>query len=185
MQRAFTIRYNGLARVLKTDIGICLPHTPEEAQTKTFEVRKYVAIWDTGATGSVITKKVADDLGLKPISLVEIHHAAGKSLANVYFVNIALPGGVMFPNVRATEANLIGDNNVSEDQHPQVLIGMDIISVGDFAVTNFNGKTTFSFRVPSSAELDFVPQSTEHNVLSEGNRKDRRIFLAKKRKGKI
>jgi len=33
---------------------------------------------------------------------------------------------------------------------------MDIIGNGDFAVTNFQGKTTFSFRAPSMEKMDFV-----------------------------
>jgi uncharacterized protein YecA (UPF0149 family) len=37
-----------------------------------------------------------------------------------------------------------------------LLIGMDLISLGDFAVTNFAGKTVFSFRVPSVQMIDFV-----------------------------
>lgn len=36
---------------------------------------------------------------------------------------------------------------------------MDIISRGDFAITNFGGKTTFSFRIPSTEEIDFNDQS--------------------------
>lgn len=36
-----------------------------------------------------------------------------------------------------------------------LLIGMDIISLGDFAITNVNGKTTFSFRLPSTSIIDF------------------------------
>ena len=35
---------------------------------------------------------------------------------------------------------------------------MDIISHGDFAVTNQNNKTTFSFRLPSTEDIDFVEQ---------------------------
>jgi hypothetical protein len=36
-----------------------------------------------------------------------------------------------------------------------VLVGMDIINQGDFAVPNFDRKTTFTFRVPSISETDF------------------------------
>ena len=42
-----------------------------------------------------------------------------------------------------------------------VLIGMDIINEGDFAVTNLNGRTKFSFRVPSQADIDFVRESMD------------------------
>lgn len=35
---------------------------------------------------------------------------------------------------------------------------MDIITRGDFAITNVNGKTTFSFRFPSIGTIDFVDE---------------------------
>ena len=38
----------------------------------------------------------------------------------------------------------------------RILIGMDIISLGDFSVSNFNGKTQFTFRIPSQAHTDYV-----------------------------
>ena len=42
-----------------------------------------------------------------------------------------------------------------------VLIGMDIIGSGDFAITNHKGKTVFSFRIPSIGRIDFVnPNNT-------------------------
>ena len=36
-----------------------------------------------------------------------------------------------------------------------MLIGMDIITLGDFAITNLNGQTVMSFRLPSSGRIDF------------------------------
>ena len=36
-----------------------------------------------------------------------------------------------------------------------VVIGMDVICNGDLAITNQDDKTTFSFRIPSVAEIDF------------------------------
>ena len=41
------------------------------------------------------------------------------------------------------------------------LIGMDIITLGDFSVTNLNGKTTFSFRYPSCETINYVKQAKE------------------------
>lgn len=32
---------------------------------------------------------------------------------------------------------------------PRILVGMDIIQQGDFLISNANGKTTFSFCLPS------------------------------------
>lgn len=164
---------------------MCLPVTPEEAQTQKVEFREYIAIWDTGATHSAITKRAVDDLGLQPTGVRETRHAGGKSSNNTYLVNIVLPNKVMIPHVRATEVQLIPDDNVLDDAQPQLLIGMDIIGLGDFAVTNANDKTTFSFRVPSVQEIDFIPDTQENNVMEGGNRQQRRAFEAKKRKGKI
>ena len=88
---AFTTRYNGRARVLHNRVGVCLPVTTEEAITQKVEIKEYLAIWDTGATHSAITKKVVDDLRLKPTGARETRHADGKSINNTYLVNISLP----------------------------------------------------------------------------------------------
>ena len=171
--------------MLHNRVGVCLPVTTEEARTQRVEINEYLAIWDTGATHSAITKKVVDDLGLKPTGARETRHADGKSINNTYLVNISLPNRVMVGQVRVTEVKLIPDGNTSDDQQPQLLIGMDIIGLGDFAVTNADGKTTFSFRVPSVEEIDFVPDAEESNVMEGGNRKARRVFLARKKRGLI
>ena len=36
---------------------------------------------------------------------------------------------------------------------------MDIITLGDFSVTNFDEKTTFSFRYPSCSKIDYVMEA--------------------------
>ena len=62
---------------------------------------------------------------------------------------------IIIPNILVSCADLGRDLDV--------LIGMDIISLGDFAITNVGGKTTFSFRFPSIAEIDFVKDSQNTN----------------------
>jgi predicted aspartyl protease len=182
MHHAFTIRYDRRTRVLHTKVDVCLPVTSEEVKTQRVEFKEYIAIWDTGATHSAITKKVADELGLKPTGIVEVRYGNGKSSTNTYLVNISLPNKVMFGHVRVTEASLTPDDNISDGQHPQLLIGMDIISMGDFAVTNAREKTTLSFCVPSVSEIDFVPKAIENNALEGGNRHVRRAVQARQRK---
>ena len=59
-----------------------------------------------------------------------------------------------------------------------VLIGMDIISKGDFAVTHPEGKTQFMFRVPTQADIDFVKEDRPENQRQSMNN------LAKANKGK-
>jgi hypothetical protein len=44
-----------------------------------------------------------------------------------------------------------------------LLIGMDIIRSGDFAVSNYQNRTIFSFRCPSLEEIDFQKEIGEAN----------------------
>lgn len=109
----------------------------------------FVAIWDTGATNSVITQKVIEDCGLIATGIAQVQGVhGGPTRSDTYLVNIALPQKVVFTGVRVTKGTFIGGD---------VLIGMDIITQGDFAVTNYNGLTKFSFRTPSMEHIDFVP----------------------------
>ena len=138
-------------------------------------IEEFIGIWDTGATGSVITSRVVEKLGLKAIRVTEVHHAGGTSVSNVYLVNIALPNNVMVQGVRVTEGIL------PESDDAEVLIGMDIIGMGDFAITNAGGRTTLSFRMPPSKEIDFIPEVNEMNMANM-NRHDRRVFQSQLKK---
>lgn len=146
--KAFTSRYKGLSRVLMTEVDIAPTFDPAGAPAeKPAEYVRFKAIWDTGATASVITQKIVDALHLVPTGVTQVHHAHGKTMAEVYLVNVGLPNRVAFSGVRVTKGDLASCD---------VLIGMDVISQGDFAVSNHQGKTTFSFRIPSVEETDYV-----------------------------
>jgi predicted aspartyl protease len=174
VQRAFTVKYPARVNVLKTTVGVFSPVSKEEAEATRPPVVQAIAIWDTGATGTVITRKIADVLGLQPIGMKEIAHAAGTSVMNEYLVNIALPNKVVIPSVRVTEGDLRG---------AEVLIGMNIIARGDFAVTHVNehGGTTMSFCMPSSEEIDFLPRAQEDEIMKTGNRAARRAIERKRK----
>lgn len=69
-----------------------------------------------------------------------------------------LPNNVGIAYVEVTEGDLMGED---------VLIGMDIITRGDFAITNVGGKTTFSFRIPSVETIDYCQQGNQPAVLQK------------------
>ena len=144
---SFTLAANGLLRALKTQASICHGFDPAKPPSPYPKLVQFEGVWDTGATGSVISQKVVDDCGLKPIGMARVHTAGGECNCEVYLINILLPNQVGFPNVRVTKADMGGTD---------VLIGMDIISTGDFALTHKDGKTCFSFRQPSLVRIDFV-----------------------------
>lgn len=148
--RAFTGSYNGISHVLASKatvgLGFDLTRTPVPTQYE------FDAIWDTGATNSVISKNVVKQCGLKPTGIAVVNTAGGPVKCNTYLVSIGLPNGVGFPAVRVTEAP-IGSADM--------LIGMDLIAKGDFVVTSFQGKTVFSYRTPSVATIDFVVEAKQ------------------------
>lgn len=148
--KAYTQTYNGLARELTNNVGVSVGFGHAKQSSPSTSLHTYKAIWDTGATSSAITKRVATECGLKPTGVAPVQTASEKALANTYLVSIWLPHQVCFGAVRVTEVKL--------SQGVDVLIGMDIIAAGDFAVTNKGGKTTFSFQCPSTHEIDFVKE---------------------------
>lgn len=145
--KAFTIEHEGISNQIKTDCGICELFNPELNKGPHPEVKHFTALWDTGATGTVITKNVVDQLGLQPTGIVNVFHANGSTIMNTYLVNVFLPSNVGIHSVVVTEGNLTGMD---------VLIGMDIINQGDFSISNFDGKTVCSFQVPSLKKIDYV-----------------------------
>ena len=119
---------------------------------------EFCALWDTGATNSVISQDVVDACGLISTGIQKVHHAYGdEENVETFLVNIELPTAVEFPGLQVTKGKLTGAD---------MLIGMDIINSGDFAVTHPDGKTKFSFRIPSQANIDFVAETNRANLLS-------------------
>ena len=109
------------------------------------------ALWDTGATGSCISKKVVKDLGLISIGREKVSTPSGESIQNQYLVDVILPNKVKIGDV------VVLDSEIGI-QGFDLLIGMNIISLGDFSVSNANSKTIFSFCIPSRKATDFVKQ---------------------------
>jgi predicted aspartyl protease len=141
---SFTTSYDDLSRILCNDIMI-------EPALNAGGLFKVVALWDTGAGISLIRPEVAKNLNLLPISKMYISTPTDEDVpTNVYLVNFYLPNRLKIPNVMVVEGI---------PSECDVLIGMDVIGLGDFAVSNYNGKTMFSFRMPSMAEIDFVKHS--------------------------
>jgi len=108
-----------------------------------------------------------DACGLKPTGMTQVHGIHGPEKVETYLVNIYLPNNVAFVGERVAKGQMVGGD---------ILIGMSIINQGDFAITNKDGTTMFSFRIPSIAQYDFVK---EHNASLRAGRKGR-----KNRKGR-
>lgn len=119
-------------------------------------------IWDTGATGSVITKKAAKALGLAPVSIAKVHGVHGAQDVNVYYVSITLNNQNITLNTLVSECEYL---NTEKGDEAGLLIGMNVITKGDFCISNHEGKTVMTFRVPSLERIDYVSEIAEHNKM--------------------
>ncbi|RKX85403.1 MAG: hypothetical protein DRP57_03830 [Spirochaetes bacterium] len=80
-----------------------------------------LAIQDTGATTTSISKRLSGQLKLKPISKTTVHGVNSSHEVNVYVIDILLPNKIQIPDVHVTEASNLGEYDV--------LIGMDLITL--------------------------------------------------------
>lgn len=143
---AFTYKANGKANVLLSDVKV----SAHKELIPDAILNDFKAIWDTGATNTAISERVVKQCNLIPISKATSNTANGQRIVNVYLIDLYLPNNVSISGVRATEFTAVEGSDL--------LIGMDVIGMGDLAISNYMGKTTFSFRVPSVACTDYVQQ---------------------------
>jgi hypothetical protein len=141
----FTTKYKGLSNALQNDVTVSSVVPGEQSKT---EIAR--ALWDTGAMSTAITPALAKKLGLKVVSRTKMTTPSGTSDCNQYFITLLLPNKVEIKDVLVLEAI---------PANCDILIGMDIIAMGDFAVSHFEGKTVFSFRIPSMQHIDFIKHS--------------------------
>jgi predicted aspartyl protease len=131
-------RFDGIAFEIRTSLSVTAPVTGIPDRTAVCE-----AIWDTGANMSAINLKVARKLGLVATNTAFCDTAGGRVEMPIYLVDLSLPNGDAIPDVLVSGLDL---------QVCDALIGMDVISKGDFLVTNAND-TLFEFRIPSAGSV--------------------------------
>lgn len=167
---AFTLSKGYRLNVLKTPVTVSTDiKINPQSHTKNF-----IAIWDTGATSSVISSRVAQEMNLTPIGKTIVSTANGRAEVNRYIVTLELPNHLVINDIEVSEGNL-GANT-------DLLIGMDIITLGDFSITNIDNCTTFTFRYPSCNKIDYVEDARKLKM-SDLNKMRRKIELDIKKEG--
>jgi len=159
--QALTIKFTGRAGLIISNLDVSVAYDqgappdplPPRASTK--------ALWDTGASKSVVSQELAKALNLIPVGAANVHHAGGSSISPTYLVHFYLPNGVEIGGVIVTE--------FPAKPNFGAIIGMDVIALGDMSITNVGGRTMMSFRTPPTASIDYV---SEH---------DRQLFAGTKR----
>lgn len=161
-KHALTLNGTGRLSTLISDVGVSIPYTGDPKLQNNILIKSFKGVWDTGATGTVITKKVVSELNLKPTGQKDVSTANGRMTTNTYLVNIYLPMNVVMQGVSVTEGSLQGID---------LLIGMDIITTGDFSITNKDGMTKMSFGLPSIHSYDYAERINENNKIINLKRK--------------
>ena len=154
--RALTVHAQGRLNQIITEVHLWPAYDPQHPPSPLPKSEVKQGLWDTGASGTCISPALAGLLALSPQGQRMTHDASGVRLRNTYMVNIGLPNRVAFPGV------LVGEFDAPAQLPIDVLIGMDLITAGDFAITNANGKTVMSYRCPPVSEIDFVKQHSPH-----------------------
>lgn len=109
----------------------------------------FPALLDTGAQTTCITKNVAEKVGLDPIGKVPVQGVSGVADHNNYLFLL----GFVFGNPKKKQASgtahivetpIQGAELAIEGGKFEVLLGMDVISMGSLSVQG-NGHFSFSF----------------------------------------
>lgn len=107
--------------------------------------------WDCGATYSSISIELAQKLGLKPCGVEMTTSSTNSELSNAYDIILILHNEIGIPMKVSAVSNI---HNSGID----MLIGMNVIGLGDFAISTHNELTCFSFRYPSQGLIDFTKE---------------------------
>lgn len=135
----FQKQMNKTARQIITPIQIISAHFQGE------EYKRYNGtvngLWDTGATSTTIATALADKLGLPCIGKEIMKGAGGEYEAKKYLAGLILPNNTIIPYII-----LYG---FSGAKNFDILVGMDIITRGDFLLSSTSSTSFFSFQHPS------------------------------------
>ena len=106
------------------------------------------ALWDTGATISAITPKLVRDLNFIPAGTMAISGITGTLDVEFILAAIQLPGGIIRHNIKMAVCDF--------SQNINIILGMDIITLGDFKLFHGNNSTVFSFKSPPSEKIKIM-----------------------------
>ncbi len=123
-------KYDELSQRLSTEI--------EVADCTGNEWYRMKGVWDTGSMISVISKEKAAKMKLQPVDVGICVGITGTEEMPYYFTDVRLSSDIVIRNIRVGGATL-------RNHDVDFLIGLDIISRGQFSVRNDNGKTVVKF----------------------------------------
>ena len=131
--------YKKIVREISTPVTLYSSFSSVEGKVVTAS-----AVWDTGADHSVLSPKIVQELGLCAIDTKSVHGINNSNCLS----------DVVIASIKLTDELILADRRFSVNNIPgtDILIGMDIIMLGNFLINNTDGKTSFSFVIPPIKE---------------------------------
>ena len=149
-RNSFSLSFPKSANKIIFDVDVA-NFDPEDEKPK---FKKYSALVDTGATVSCVSSKVASELDLSTVGLIRVSGVnSSPRICPVFLTRIRLPNGI------AMDQSVVG----AEAEGSDILIGMDLLTRGDFAITHSRtGEIVTSFIYPPiGKEIDFANYAKE------------------------
>ncbi|MBR6409930.1 MAG: hypothetical protein IKS35_00900 [Clostridia bacterium] len=161
-------------------------HTSENYDTE--KALDVLALWDTGATRSCITKCVAEELGLIPSTYKDSYGVSGVERVPVYDIIVDINESVKGIHLLVAEAKLNKNDGGSPNSDLGFLLGMDVIGLGDFFTGHYMNESNlpcsmFSYRFPSANDsTDYLQEIREYNreVQKKQTQNNRSNFVRKR-----
>ena len=159
---AFTVEFPTVVDRIVLDIGISAEFARNEVPKP---IGPFKALLDTGANRTVLSPRTILALALEPKGKpASQHDPRGKRMSTQYGVNIFLPNGVAIAKLT------VGDSE--GEMRDDAVLGMDVISQGDWSISNNGGKTKFSFRIPSLGASDFAQEANRISKLFDSAKRN-------------
>lgn len=145
MNDSFKKDYHSCRDAIVTDCFILMPADVFDGDGNRRYCKIDNAVWDTGATNTVISPEIVAALGLKPIRQSSISAYGGVFDTFTYKIDLCFDNGYEIKNLEVLSG---------ECSDYDVLIGMDVITQGDFFISTIGGSTSFCFRMPAEGFLN-------------------------------
>lgn len=144
IHKTVTVKFDTIEKQLISSVCIVNPRTGEFAWCD--------ALWDTGCVVSAISGKLADRLMLEECACGVLSSMTGDAETRILRAGIVLSSTLCIAPINCV--------TFDRGQGFDAIIGMDIISRGDFSITNAGGETVLSLRIPPGEEhIDFSVDS--------------------------
>lgn len=109
------------------------------------------ALWDTGSSESVISSNIVKELSLQSVGSALLNGTSLSCKTKIYEI-ILLFAEKQRIALQVTESPQIGGSGID------LLIGLDVISMCDFAVSSDNENVCMTVRYPSRGLIDFTKE---------------------------